>query len=109
MAITLSHREKKQLDEIKSLAQNNDCFNLNDTDTIRMKKVLDLLQAQGYIKNLEIDGTNMFLILGNFQDFDDWLTDEEQKAKNLSHREWAIALGGAIVGAIISGFFQMLQ
>ena len=61
MAVTLSSREKKQWEEIKSLAQNNDCFNLNDTDTIRMKKVLDLLQAQGYIKNLEIDGTkNVF-------------------------------------------------
>lgn len=101
MAITLSHREKKQLDEIKSLAQNNDCFNLNDTDTIRMKKVLDLLQAQGYIKKLEIDGTNMFLILGNFQDFDDWLTDQEKQSKLLNLREWAIAIISALIGAVI--------
>lgn len=109
MAVTLSSREKKQWEEIKTLAQNNDCLCLDDADAIRMKRVLDLLQEQGYIKNLDVDGTNMFFVLGNLHDFDDWLTDEEQKAKNLSHREWTIALGGAIVGAIISGFFQMLQ
>ena len=109
MSAILSEREKKQWEEIKALAQDDDCLCLDDADAIRMKRVLDLLQEQGYIKNLDVDGTNMFLVLGNLHDFDDWLTDEEQKAKKLSRREWAIALGGAIVGAIISGFFQMLQ
>lgn len=101
MAVTLSAREKKQWEEIKTLAQNDDCLCLDDADAIRMKKVLDLLQAQGYIKKLEIDGTNMFLILGNFQDFDDWLTDQEKQSKLLNLREWAIAIISALIGAVI--------
>mgnify|MGYP001101105581 FL=1 len=60
MAVTLSSREKKQWEEIKTLAQNNDCLCLDDADAIRMKRVLDLLQEQGYIKNLDVDGTNMW-------------------------------------------------
>lgn len=79
MAVTLSAREKKQWEEIKTLAQNDDCLCLDDADAIRMKKVLDLLQEQGYIKSLDVDGTNMFLVLGNFQDFDEWLKDEEKE------------------------------
>ena len=79
MAVILSEREKKQWEEIKTLAQNDDCLCLDDADAIRMKKVLDLLQEQGYIKSLDVDGTNMFLVLGNFQDFDEWLKDEEKE------------------------------
>ena len=44
-----------------------------------MKRVLDLLQAQGYIENLNVDGTNMFSVLGNLHDFDEWLKDEEKE------------------------------
>ena len=85
MAVTLSSREKKQWEEIKTLAQNNDCLCLDDADAIRMKRVLDLLQEQGYIKNLDVDGTNMFLVLGNLHDFDDWIDDEEKKQVSM---EW---------------------
>lgn len=101
MAVTLSSREKKQWEEIKTLAQNNDCLCLDDADAIRMKRVLDLLQEQGYIKNLDVDGTNMFLVLGNLHDFDDWLTDQEKQSKLLNLREWAIAIISALIGAVI--------
>ena len=50
-----------------------------------MKRVLDLLQAQGYIENLDVDGTNMFSVLGNLHDFDDWIDDEEKKQVSM---EW---------------------
>lgn len=79
MSAILSEREKKQWEEIKVLAENNNYFDLDDTDAIRMKRVLDLLQAQGYIKNLNVDGTNMFSVLGNLHDFDEWLKDEEKE------------------------------
>lgn len=79
MAVTLSAREKKQWEEIKALADGNSSFELNDADVIRMKKVLDLLQEQGFIKNLEVFGANLFSVLGNLQDFEDWLNDEEQE------------------------------
>lgn len=79
MSAILSEREKKQWEEIKVLAENNNYFDLDDTDAIRMKRVLDLLQAQGYIENLNVDGTNMFSVLGNLHDFDEWLKDEEKE------------------------------
>ena len=79
MSAILSEREKKQWEEIKVLAENNNYFDLDDADAIRMKRVLDLLQAQGYIENLNVDGTNMFSVLGNLHDFDEWLKDEEKE------------------------------
>ena len=82
MSAILSEREKKQWEEIKALAQDDDCLCLDDADAIRMKRVLDLLQEQGYIKNLDVDGTNMFLVLGNLHDFDDWIEDEEKMEMN---------------------------
>ena len=85
MSAILSEREKKQWEEIKALAQDDDCLCLDDADAIRMKRVLDLLQEQGYIKNLDVDGTNMFLVLGNLHDFDDWIEDEEKKQMSM---EW---------------------
>lgn len=85
MSVILSEREKKQWEEIKVLAQNNNYFDLDDADAIRMKRVLDLLQAQGYIENLDVDGTNMFSVLGNLHDFDDWIDDEEKKQVSM---EW---------------------
>ncbi len=85
MSAILSEREKKQWEEIKALAQDDDCLCLDDADAIRMKRVLDLLQEQGYIKNLDVDGTNMFLVLGNLHDFDDWIEDEEKKQLSM---EW---------------------
>ena len=85
MSAILSEREKKQWEEIKALAQDDDCLCLDDADAIRMKRVLDLLQEQGYIKNLDVDDTNMFLVLGNLHDFDDWIEDEEKKQMSM---EW---------------------
>lgn len=85
MSAILSEREKKQWEEIKALAQDDDCLCLDDADAIRMKRVLDLLQEQGYIKNLDVAGTNMFLVLGNLHDFDDWIEDEEKKQVSM---EW---------------------
>lgn len=85
MSAILSEREKKQWEKIKALAQDDDCLCLDDADAIRMKRVLDLLQEQGYIKNLDVDGTNMFLVLGNLHDFDDWIEDEEKKQVSM---EW---------------------
>lgn len=81
MAVTLSAREKKQWEEIKILAKDNGYFNLSASDAVRMKKVLDLLQTQGYIENQEIDNANMYLVIGNLLDFEDWLNDEEEQAK----------------------------
>ncbi len=85
MAVILSEREKKQWNEIKTLAKNSNFFMLEDKDVVRMKRILDLLKNQGYIQDTDVGGTNIFLIVGNFQDFDDWLKDEENKQMSM---EW---------------------
>ena len=73
MAVILSEREKKQWNEIKTLAKNSNFFMLEDKDVVRMKRILDLLKNQGYIQDTDVGGTNIFLIVGNFQDFDDFI------------------------------------
>lgn len=85
MAVILSEREKMQWNEIKTLAKDSNFFMLEDKDVVRMKRILDLLKNQGYIQDTDVGGTNIFLIVGNFQDFDDWLKDEENKQMSI---EW---------------------
>lgn len=100
MAVTLSAREKKQWEEIKALVS-KDSLRLSLDDHARMKPVLDLLEAQEYIKGLDVAGGYVYIATGNFDDFDDWLMDEEKKAKLLNFREWAIAIVSALIGAVI--------
>lgn len=106
MAVILSEREKKQWEEIKALASGSEFFMLEDEDSIRMKKILDLLENQGYIQNAGIDGTNLFIIVGNFQDFDDWLKDEENKQMSMdweSKRKFDEETRRMVASSIVNG------
>lgn len=99
--LTLSKLQKKQYAEIKEKFSESDIINLNDTDAIRLREVLLLLESLGYIQDMEIDNGNIFRRMGNFSDFEAWHKDQEKEERQLSTREWKIAIVSAIIGAVI--------
>ena len=110
--LTLSNLQKKQYAEIKEKFSESDVINLVDTDVIRFKEVLFLLESLGYIQDMEIDNGNIYRRIGNFSDFEAWHKDQEKEERQLSTREWKIAIVSAIVGAavgLIPTIVQWLQ
>lgn len=73
---------------------------LGDTDYVRMRETLGILEILGYIRDLNIDNAHVFQKIGSFADFDKWHKDKEREERQLSSREWKIAIVGAIIGLI---------
>lgn len=85
MAVTLSKREKNQWRELKSRISGkpDDEIEIPDEDYARMRSVLDLLENRGYIQSLNVMGGHFYIVRGNFDDFDEWLKDEEKKQMSM--------------------------
>lgn len=85
MAVTLSKREKNQWRELKSRVSGkpDDEIEIPDEDYARMRSVLDLLENRGYIQSLNVIGGHFYIVRGNFDDFDEWLKDEEKKQMSM--------------------------
>lgn len=100
-SITLTKRQYKQYQEIKAAFEKQQIIGISDSDNVRLKEVLLLLEMLGYIKSIEIDNTNAYRLIGNFKDFKAWHKDMVREARKITKREWRIAIISAIVGAII--------
>lgn len=98
--MTLSKLQKAQYKEIVRLFNNKNAITLENTDYIRMRETLAILEALGYIQEIKIDNSNMFQKLGSFSDFDKWHKDKEREERKLTLREWKIGIVGALIGLI---------
>ena len=98
---TLSKLQMEQYKEIVRLFADKRSINLNDVDAVRMAETLAILCHLGYIRKINIDGGNMFMKIGEFKDFDAWHKDRVREERQLSRREWKIAIISAAVGALI--------
>ena len=92
---------KKQYEKLKTLLDEDD-LELSDEDALRCQDALQLMELRGYVRDLEVDGANLYLKMAEWDGFEDWLNEMIKEAKRLNRREWAIALVGAVVGAVIS-------
>lgn len=100
---TLSKLQMGHYKELKSAftESGSEIIGIPDEEFVRLKDVISLLMALGYIQSVDIDGMNALRKIGNFDDFEAWHKDREQEERKLSVREWKIAIVSAIVGAII--------
>ena len=98
--MTLSKLQKEQYKEIVKLFDDKTIITLDDTDYIRMRETLGILEALGYIREIEVYNTNMFRKIGSFSDFDEWHKDREREERKLSSRDWKIGIFGAVIGLI---------
>lgn len=99
--MTLSKLQKKQYKEIVERFGNERFVNLEDEEAVRLGETLRILEVLGYISRMEINGGNAFVKIGRFEDFDEWHKDKEREERQLSRREWRIAIVSAVIGAAI--------
>ena len=60
-----------------------------------------MLELRGYIRDMEVDGANLYLQMAEWDGFEDWLDEMIKESNRLSRREWTIAIVSAVIGAAI--------
>lgn len=91
---------KKQYKALKELLGDNRDLMLTDEQALRYQDVLQLLEARGYIHDINADGMNWYRKMAEWDGFEDWLNEELEAEKRISRREWIIGLIGAAIGLI---------
>lgn len=91
---------KKQYKALKELLGDNRDLMLTDEQALRYQDVLQLLEARGYIHDINADGMNWYRKMAEWDGFEDWLNEELKAEKRISRREWIIGLIGAAIGLI---------
>lgn len=91
---------KKQYKALKELLGNERDLKLTDEQALRYQDVLQLLEARGYIHDINADGMNWYRKMAEWDGFEDWLNEELKAEKRISRREWIIGLIGAVIGLI---------
>ena len=97
----LSQREESQLKEIESAFARNKIIGIADDEESRLLDMLRLLVSRGIIQPMEMDNTNAYRLTGTFNEFWNWVADQEKKAKKLNRREYLIAIFSAFLGWFI--------
>ena len=98
---TFSKLQKKQYKEIKEkFSESKGIIQLSDEDNIRLREVLMFLELKGYICSLDINGTNAYRRMSNFDSFEEWHKDQMREERKISAREWKIGIIGALIGLI---------
>ena len=90
MTFPLSKEEKKTLSPF-----------FTDKDLQLYKGALSLMEEEGLVQLRDSFGRRAYVIVGDMAVFDQWVKDQDKKAKKLSRREWRIAVTAAIVGAAV--------
>lgn len=97
----LSKREKRQLKELQNAFSTNKSIGIPNDEKSRLLDSLSLLIERGVIVDLEIDNINAYRLIGSFDEFWNWVADQEKKAKKLNRREYLIAIFSAFLGWFI--------
>lgn len=99
MTFPLSKEEKKALSDVKEKLSNSPFFSGKEYQLY--KDALSLMMDEGLIQRRNSMGREAYVIVGDMAVFDQWVKDQDRKARKLSRREWRIAVTAAIVGAAI--------
>ncbi len=98
---TFSKLQKKQYKEIKEkFSKSKGIIQLSDDDNTRLREVLVLLEFKGYICSLDINGTNAYRRMSDFDSFEEWHKDRVREERRISAREWKIGIIGALIGLV---------
>ena len=99
MTFPLSKEEKKALSDVKEKLSSSPFF--TDKELQLYKGALSLMEEEGLVQLRDSFGRKAYVIVGDMAVFDQWVKNQNKKAKKLSRREWRIAVAAAIVGAVV--------
>ncbi len=69
------------------------------------------MEEEGLVQLRDSFGRKAYVVVGDLAVFDQWVNNQDKKARKLSRREWRIAVAAAIVGAavgLLPTLFQVL-
>ena len=99
MTFPLSKEEMKTLSDLKGKLSNSPFF--SDKEYQLYKNALSLMEEEGLVQRRNSMGRMAYIVVGDVAVFDQWVKDQNKKAKKLSRREWRVAISAAINGALI--------
>jgi len=105
----LSRLEMMQIGEIENMfckCKNNTI--IVDKEYLRLAPMLEAMVDADYIGSIIADNSHMFYRIGDFKDFDNWVADQNRKARRVTKREWAIGIGCALIGALVPSVIRVL-
>ena len=99
MTFPLSKEERKVLANLKEKLSSSPFF--TDKELQLYKDALSLMEEEGLVQLRDSFGRKAYVIVGDMAVFDQWVKNQNKKARKLSRREWRIAVAAAIVGAVV--------
>ena len=107
MTFPLSKEEKKALSDVKEKLSSSPFF--TDKELQIYKGVLSLMEEEGLVQLRDSFGRKAYVIVGDMAVFDQWVKNQNKKAKKLSRREWRVAVTAAIIGAVIGYLLSLIR
>ena len=99
----------KQYNELIKIIDGKEMFTPTTDDILKNQDVLRLAEERGYIAHATLPHGAHYRVLGNLNDYKEWLTTREKEEKRLCLKEWALMLAGAIAGAIFSNLPEIIK
>ena len=101
MEFPLSKREWKLYNELKESFSVQRDLEVYTSAFNKYDEWLSFLAENDVLFEIRFDGGAIFRCESSFDDFEEWLNDQDRKAKRLKSREWKIAIVSAVIGALI--------
>ena len=99
----------KQYNELIKIINGKEFFSPTTDDILKNQDVLNLAEERGYIAHATLPHGTHYKVIGNLNDYKEWLLARKKEEKRLYFREWMLVLVGAIVGAIFSNLPEIIN
>ena len=86
---------------VKEFSKGKVVLQLSDVENQELQDALELLVERNVLIPCSTDHTNLYKIDGSFEVFEQWVKDQNKKARSFKRREWSIAIISAVIGACI--------
>ena len=99
MTFPLSKNEMNTLSELKEKLKDSPFFSSKELQLY--KDALSIMEEEGLIQRRDSLGRTAYVVVGDMAVFDQWVEEQNKKAKRLTRREWRIAITAAVAGALV--------
>ena len=103
----LSKQDKKRLGFIEDCFKEKNMHIFSNQQVQEMQDILDFLCEREVLRLTEADQVNIYLKVGDFSVFNEWINEQEKEEKRLNRslkkHEYTVAIISAIIGALFGG------
>lgn len=108
-----SRLDRKNLRRLKALFGKNKVVILSNEETQLMRGLLDILEAYDVIRDMQVDGANMFYLTGSFEVFETISKDMDRenskdKCSDRWHDFWMVVVGAFLGGVVTVLLYKII-